>query len=190
MSFAENTLSPNLWIAHFFHFWRLIILLSSNANIFFYTIILYPHAVPQDTNEYFSMNGLLLFILSKFFFILFISTIILKFRVTGANTNLWILNIWEFLWKMLLSGVQLFVTLWTVACQAPLSMEFFRQEYWNGLPCPSPGDLPSPGPEPGSPSLQVDSLSSEPPGKPLPSIFCIVLPHDCCTNLLSGNAGL
>ena len=91
---------------------------------------------------------------------------------------------------MLLSGVQLFVTLWTVACQAPLSMEFFRQEYWNGLPCPSPGDLPSPGPEPGSPSLQVDSLSSEPPGKPLPSIFCIVLPHDCCTNLLSGNAGL
>ena len=127
----------------------------------------------MHTNEYFSVNGLLLFILSKFFFILFISTIILKFRVTGANTNLWILNIWEFLWKMLLSGVQLFVTLWTVACQAPLSMEFFRQEYWSGLPCPSPGDLPSPGPEPGSPSLQVDSLSSEPPGSPYLQYFVL-----------------
>ena len=43
------------------------------------------------------------------------------------------------------SQVQLFSTLWTVAHQAPLSMGFFRQEYWGGLPCPPPGDLPSPG---------------------------------------------
>ena len=51
------------------------------------------------------------------------------------------------------SCVQLFVTLWTVAYQAPLSMEFSRQEYWSGLPFPSPGDLPDPGTEPGSPAL-------------------------------------
>ena len=64
-----------------------------------------------------------------------------------------------------LSHVQLFAFPWTVAHQAPLSMEFFRQEYWNGLPFPSPGDLPDPGIEPGSPALQADSLPSEPPWK-------------------------
>ena len=46
----------------------------------------------------------------------------------------------------------------TVAHQAPLSMEFSRQEYWSGLPFPSPGDLPDPGIEPGSPALQKDSF--------------------------------
>ena len=65
------------------------------------------------------------------------------------------------------SHVELCAALWTVACQAPLSMEFSRQEYWNGLSCPPPGDLPDPGIKPGSPALQVDSLLSEPPGKPL-----------------------
>ena len=50
-----------------------------------------------------------------------------------------------------------------VAHQAPLSMEFSRQEYWSGLPFPTPGDLPDPGIEPGSPALQADSLLSEPP---------------------------
>ena len=55
---------------------------------------------------------------------------------------------------------------WTVACQAPLSMEFSRQEYWSGLPFPSSGDLPDPGIEPGSPAFQADSLTSEPSGKP------------------------
>ena len=50
--------------------------------------------------------------------------------------------------------------------QAPLSMEFFRQEYCSGLPFPSPGDLPDPGIEPVSPALQADSLPSEPLGKP------------------------
>ena len=56
---------------------------------------------------------------------------------------------------------------WIVPCQAPLSMGFPKQEYWSGLPFPSPGDLPNPGMEPRSPALQADSLSSEPPGKPL-----------------------
>ena len=66
----------------------------------------------------------------------------------------------------LLSRVRLFATLWTVAHQAPLSMEISRQEYWSGLPFPSPGDLPNPEIESGSPALQADSLLSEPPGKP------------------------
>ena len=65
-----------------------------------------------------------------------------------------------------LSCVWLFVTPWSVACQVPLSMAFSRQEYWSGLPFPSPGDLPDPGMEPGSSALQADSLPSEPPGQP------------------------
>ena len=55
---------------------------------------------------------------------------------------------------------------WTVAYQSPPSMEFSRQEYGSGLPFPSPGDLPDPGIEPGSPALQADALLSELPGKP------------------------
>ena len=57
-------------------------------------------------------------------------------------------------------------TPWTVAHQAPPSMEFSRQEYWSGLPFPSLGDLPNPGIKPGPPTLQEDSLPSEPLGKP------------------------
>ena len=65
-----------------------------------------------------------------------------------------------------LSPVWLFGAPWTVAYQALLSMGFSSQEYWSGLPFPSPGDLPNPGIEPGSPALQTDALPSEPPGKP------------------------
>ena len=64
-----------------------------------------------------------------------------------------------------LSRVWLFATPWTVACQAPLSRGFSRQEYWSGLPFPSPGDLPDPGIEPRSPTLEAGALTSEPPGK-------------------------
>ena len=71
---------------------------------------------------------------------------------------------------MLCSGlfthIPLCWTPWTVACQAPLSMGFSRQEYWNGLPYPYPGNLSNPGIECESPELQANSLSSEPPGKP------------------------
>ena len=66
-----------------------------------------------------------------------------------------------------LSCVRLFVTPWTVAYLGPLSMGFSRQEYWSGLPVPSPGDLPHPGIEPRSPALWADALTSEPPGKPI-----------------------
>ena len=64
-----------------------------------------------------------------------------------------------------LSCIRLFVTPWAVAHQAPLSLGFSRQEYWSGLPFPSPRDLPDTGITPGFPELQVDSLPSEPPVK-------------------------
>ena len=69
-----------------------------------------------------------------------------------------------------LSRVRLFATPWTVDHQAPPSMGVSRQEYWSGLPFPSPGDLPDPGIEPRSPALQADALTSEPPGKPRESM--------------------
>ena len=68
--------------------------------------------------------------------------------------------------KVKVKSLSLFVTPWTIACQAPPSMGFSRQGYCNRLPFPSPGDLPDPGIELGSPTLQADSLPSEPPGKP------------------------
>ena len=70
-----------------------------------------------------------------------------------------------FIVAVVVSRIQLFATPRTVARQAPLSMGFSREEYWSGLPCPPPGDLPNPGIKPRSPVLQADSLSSEPLGK-------------------------
>ena len=78
-----------------------------------------------------------------------------------------------------LSYIRSFATPWNVACQTPQSIGFSRQEYWSGLPFPSPRDLPDPGIEPGSPASQRDSLltqlsgffTSEPPGKPLDSLY-------------------
>ena len=72
------------------------------------------------------------------------------------------------------SHVRLFVTLWTVACQTPLSMGFSRQEYHGGLPCPPPGDPSNPGMEPvspGNPALQADSLPLSHWGSPFKSSF-------------------
>ena len=65
-----------------------------------------------------------------------------------------------------LSHVQLFATRWTVAYQASPSMGFSRQEYWSGLPFPSPGHLPNPGIKPGSSALEADALTPEPQGSP------------------------
>ena len=66
-----------------------------------------------------------------------------------------------------LSHVQLFATPWMIACQAPLSLGFSRQEYWSGWSCPAPQDLPNPGIEPRSPALQeTDALPSDLLGKP------------------------
>ena len=66
----------------------------------------------------------------------------------------------------MLSGVQLFVTSWIVAHQAPLSIEVSRQEYWRGFPFPPPGDLPNPGMETEAPELVDRFFTTEPPGKP------------------------
>ena len=76
-----------------------------------------------------------------------------------------------------------FVTPWTVARQAPLSMGLPRQEYWSGLPFPSPGDLPNPGFEPGSPACQADSLPTELRGKLQNTLLiCLAaLSLSCCT---------
>ena len=87
--------------------------------------------------------------------------------VTGTTTPP---GFYSWIWKVKvkvksLSRVRLFATLWTIAHQAPPSMGFSRQEYWSGLPFPSPGDLPDPGIEPKSPALRADNLTSEPPGK-------------------------
>ena len=74
---------------------------------------------------------------------------------------------------MSLSRVRLLATPWTVAYQAPPSMGFSSQEYWSGLPCPPPGDLTNPGMDPRSPTLQADSLPSEPPGEPFMELYTI-----------------
>ena len=78
--------------------------------------------------------------------------------------------------KVLVSVMSDSVTPWTVARQAPLSLEFSRQESWSGLPFPFPGDLPDPGTELRSPALQADSLPSEPPGKPVVHFICNLIP--------------
>ena len=78
-------------------------------------------------------------------------------------------NYWASMRAQLLSHVRLFVTPWTVAPQAPLSMGFPRQEYWSGWPFPPPGELPNPGVEPTSPVSPVLAgrfFTTEPPGKP------------------------
>ena len=79
-----------------------------------------------------------------------------------------------------LSRVQLFATPWTVSRQAPLSMGFSRQEYWSGLPFPSPGDVPDPGIEPTCPALAGRFLTAEPPGKPQVMVYSFLnLLLDC-----------
>ena len=71
------------------------------------------------------------------------------------------------------SSVRLLVILWIIACQAPLSMGFFRQEYWSGLPCPPPGDLPDPGIEP-TYCIAHGYFTAEPPGKPhIHTCYCV-----------------
>ena len=97
---------------------------------------------------------------------------------------------WKYTELKSLSRVRLFATPWTVACQAPLSMGFSRQEYWSELPFPSPGDLPDPGIEPKSSALQADSLQSESPGNPpkrqsLNYVQHFVTPWTACQSPLS-----
>ena len=85
---------------------------------------------------------------------------------TVLSPSILVLPYWFYLLVLIDHCIQLFVTLWTIAHQAPWSMGLSRQEYWSGLLFPSSGDLPNPGIKPRSPALQADSLLSEPPGKP------------------------
>ena len=95
------------------------------------------------------------------------------------NNNLWFITcfpihlisfpttLWNSCWWFSRQVVSSSCNAWTVAHQAPVSMGFSRQEYWNGLPFPSPGSLPDPRIQPGSPALQADSLPTELRGKSL-----------------------
>ena len=67
-----------------------------------------------------------------------------------------------------------FMTPWTIVHQAPLSMGFPRQEHWTGLPFPSPGDLPNPGIEPASPTLEGTFFTTKPPGKPNTTVAILI----------------
>ena len=80
------------------------------------------------------------------------------------------------------TSVRLFSTPWTVACQAPLSTGFSWQEYWSGLPCPPPENLPDPGIEHKSPALLMDSLLLNHWGSPNISVPVIYKPFTVCTN--------
>ena len=71
----------------------------------------------------------------------------------------------------LLTHVQFFATPWTVAHQDPLSMGLSRQEYWSGLPFPSPQNLPDPGIKPASPALASGFYATEPPGRPVEASY-------------------
>ena len=88
-----------------------------------------------------------------------------KMMILVTYQNLWKIKKKNPLCVCMLSCVRLFAAPQTIAHQTLLSMEFSRQEYWSGLLCPPPGDLPDPGTEPMFPALPVDTLPSEPPGK-------------------------
>ena len=96
-------------------------------------------------------------------------------RQSVSNRSLLIVGWW---WVESLSGVQLFLILWAVAHQAPLSLRFPRQEYWTGLPFPSPGDLPDPEIDPASPAspaLAGGFFTTKSPGKTLGAIYPLLI---------------
>ena len=108
--------------------------------------------------------------MSHLFFILFGGELLHIFNIQLIH--------YFFLLLSCFSRVQFFVTPWTVAYSAPLSMEFSRQEYWSGLPCPSPGDFPDPKIQPCSrmsPALQADSLLFSHQGSPITSTVTAIL---------------
>ena len=106
----------------------------------------------------------------------------------GQGTAILILIIKVKVKVKLLSRVRLFATPWIVAYQAPPSMGFSRQEHWIGLPFPSPGDLPNPGIEPGSPTFQADALTSELPGKLTLKLRASGAPPQPCSLQVPGGA--
>ena len=96
----------------------------------------------------------------------FIPVLFFFFFAKKNWVNAFTISVWPCVRAQSFSLVQLFVTPWTIACQAPLSLGFPRQEYWSAWPSPSPEGLPDPGIEPASPVLAGGFFTTEPPGKP------------------------
>ena len=108
------------------------------------------------------LSNMLIFFQNYSFDFMFLCGYFNFHTVKFINLSLMVFELYVF--KILVAQSCLtLVTPWTVAPQAPLSMGFFRQEYWSRVPFPSPGDLPDSGIKPTSPALQADSLLSEPP---------------------------
>ena len=129
-----------------------------------------PHSGPQHRGYFFKIENQCLIDCAKLICIKLVVVIMCeKYRIRNSKDPIWVVKVQV----KLFSRVQLFVTPWTVAHQAPPSMGFSRQEYWSGLPFPSAGDLPNPGIKPRSPALQADFLTSEPPGKLWVSIISL-----------------
>ena len=106
------------------------------------------------------------------------SIMFLRFMfISILHCFLWLNNVQLYECVCALSCVQLFAAPWIVACQAPLSTGFSRQEYWSRVPFPSPRNLSNPGIKPGSPALQADSLPAEPPGKLKQCIRVLISPY-------------
>ena len=137
-------LASSPWGMHIFRpAWRLTFLVHACIGVFFYWHIVFWFPPHVTVSHPYSVLNPLLFSLQT------LSSAVMLCRA------------------YVLSCVRLFVTLWTVARQALLSVGFSRQEYWSRLPFPSPGDLPDPGiepPSPVSPALQVNFIPAEPPG--------------------------
>ena len=95
----------------------------------------------------------------------------------GSGTHIWLLL---FSYEVMFDS---FGTPWTVAHQAPLSMGFSRQEYWSGLPFPTPGDLSDPGIKSASPALAAEFFTTEPPGKSAYSVSGSYFLGETCTSL-------
>ena len=160
-----NRLPPVVWIK------------VDNINeILIYYHTLFKHKLSQTI--WYSI-GFLALVRPKAMSSCSIKTAIIIFVILQPNTvhqvGEWSINAWFDLLAPLvslcvcpwpLSCSWLFATPWTLAYRAPLSIGFSRQEYWSGLPFPSPGDLPDPGIQPGLLHCQMDSLSLAPPGKP------------------------
>ena len=112
------------------------------------------------------------------------------FQTQGSNLGLLIAGRFFIIWATkealvnhccaVLSRLQLSAAPRILAHQAPLSVGFSRQEYWSGLLCPSPGNLPNPGIKPRSPAFQADSLPTEPPGKPCGNYIGLQIPDTGC----------
>ena len=159
-------MKPAFAVVNLFHYNSLLPSLISNFSLILYLTIILNLAYYSFTQ----LSGNRIQIDFEPLISLINKSIHLSINTAVSHTLL--LQFYNHMWQSesevkSLSPVRLSATPWTVAYQAPPSMGFSRQECWSGLPFHSPGDLPNPGIEPRSPSLQAEALPPEPPGKPL-----------------------